>query len=203
MGGSAKYKNAHNKYKRKGFGHGNSGGGGGKSHFPVEANVRIKNKTTEGALSEFRNQHINSDHEWAYIIDDQGYVHEYNEGNKGSVPIYNTRGGHIIHNHPETGESAFSYEDMEVFAAGKAKSMTASSSKFDYTIERGTHFKEQEFVQALSKANLVGSDYNDAVDKWLMKNARRYGYKYTRTAYKADGSVGIVRKSMTKHKERK
>ena len=73
-------------YEREGFLHGNGGGGGGgPEHFPVEANVRIKNKTTEGALQEFRDKHVAEDHEFAYVIDDQGYVHEYNEGDYGSV----------------------------------------------------------------------------------------------------------------------
>ena len=70
------------------FGHA-SGDGKDKSHnlLPAQANVRIKAKTPEGAMAEFREKHGNSDHEWAYEIDSNGYVHQYVEGNAHSVAI--------------------------------------------------------------------------------------------------------------------
>lgn len=192
-------------YEREGFLHGNNGGGGGggPDHFPVEANVRIKNKTTEGALQEFRDKHVTADHEYAYIIDDQGYVHEYNEGDKGSVSVYNTKGGRIIHNHPSDGDPAFSFEDLDLFASGEAKSMTASSSKYDYTIERGTHFKKQEFIKALSKAKLKGGSYSEAVHNWMLDNAGKYGFKYTRNTYNKNGKIVHTTKSSTKPRNKK
>lgn len=205
MGGSAEYREAHKQFQTTGFGHGTPGTGNGKGddHFPVEANVRIKEKTVDGALAEFRKQHANSDHEWAYVIDDQGYVHEYDEGDSSSVAVYNSRNGRVIHNHPTHGEPAFSYEDLELFAKQQQKSITASSPKYDYTVERGTHFKKDEFVKALSKAKLVGRDYNDAVHNWLLANAGKYGYKYTRNTYKKDGSLGKTQKSTTLRKGKK
>ena len=191
-------------YETEGFGHGSPGANGsGPDHFPVEANVRIKNKTTEGALSEFRKSHVDANHEYAYVIDAQGYVHEYNEGGAGAVNIYNPRGGHIIHNHPSFGEPAFSFEDLDMFADQKAQSVTASSKKYDYTVERGTHFKEKEFRQALSKAKIKGHNYSDGVHNWLMDNARKYGYKYTRNTYDKNGNLIKTQKSSTKPKGKK
>ena len=190
-------------YETEGFLHGNGGGGGGNApqHHPVEANVRIKNKTTEGALSEFRNAHVGEDHEYSYVIDGQGYVHEYNEGDKGSVAVHNAKGGHIIHNHPN--DSAFSYEDLELFASRGAQSITASGKKHDYTIERGTHFKKDEFIKALSKAKIKGSNYNEGVHNWMMDNAGKYGFKYTRNTYNKDGKLVRSTKSSTKPRGKK
>lgn len=192
-------------YEREGFLHGNNGGGGGNGtpHFPVEANVRIKNKTTDGALQEFRNKHVSEDHEYAYVIDGQGYVHEYNEGDYGSVAVHNTKGGHVIHNHPSGGDPAFSYEDLELFANGKAQSMTASSKKYDYTIERGTHFDEDGFRKALSKAKLKGGSYSEAVHNWMLDNAGKYGFKYKRNTYNNNGVKVHTTKSSTKPKGKK
>ena len=58
-----------------------------KSLFPAYANVRIKSKTLEGAMQEFHDRFENEDHEWAYEVDPQGYVHQYIEGNATSVSI--------------------------------------------------------------------------------------------------------------------
>ena len=193
-------------YETDGFKHGGGGGNGqGPSHFPVEANVRIKNKTTEGALQEFRDKHVAANHEYLYIIDDQGYVHEYDEGTAGSVTFnpYNAKNARVIHNHPSFGEPAFSYEDLDNFASGKQKSVTASSKKYDYTVERGTHFKEKEFRQALSKAKIKGHNYSDGVHNWLMDNAKKFGYKYTRNTYNENGKLVRTTKSTTKPKGKK
>ncbi len=194
-------------YETEGFKHGMGGGNGsgGPKHFPVEANVRIKNKTTEGALQEFRDKHVAADHEYLYIIDDQGYVHEYDEGSAGAVAFnaYNAKNARVIHNHPSLGEPAFSYEDLDNFASGKQKSVTASSKKYDYTVERGTHFKEKEFRQALKTAKIKGSNYSDGVHKWLMANAGKYGYKYTRNTYNKNGELVKTQKSSTMPKSMK
>ena len=73
-----------------------------KSHdlHPAYANVRIKSKTLEGAMTEFQRTHSDSDHEWAYVVDGSGFVHRYVEGNAYSVSVYS--GSHdstILHNH--------------------------------------------------------------------------------------------------------
>ena len=37
-----------------------------------------------------------------------------------------------------------------------------------------------KFVKAVKSAKLKGTSYDDAVDKWLKGNAKKYGYKYTK-----------------------
>jgi len=165
-----------------GFGFGAPGGadGGGKNLWPAYANVRIKTKSVEGAMEEFRNRYKNADHEWAYVIDQQGYVHEYAEGGKHSVGVSkNEKGLTILHNHPSGG--AFSGTDLVTAAEGKYKGVVASGSKYDYVFTKNSSFKGQAFASAVKNAKLSGSDYSEGVHKWLTKNQRKYGYKYHRS----------------------
>ena len=71
------------------FSHAKGDGRGDKSRglLPAYANTRIKTKNIETAMRDFRKNHVDSDHEWAYEVDGQGYVHQYVEGNKSSVRI--------------------------------------------------------------------------------------------------------------------
>ena len=169
------------------FNHASGGGGGdiGKKLLPAYANTKIKSKTFLGALKEFRSKHANSDHEWAYEVDSNGYVHQYVEGGKSSVAIganAKLRKGErtmIIHNHPSGG--AFSDSDLiSVSMQTRAKGIVASGKKHDYIFEKGTHFKASAFIKAVKTAKMKGKDYDDAADKWLKANAKKYGYKYTR-----------------------
>lgn len=165
----------------------NGGGGGGDGALlPAKANTQIKSKTLDGALAEFKKNHLDSDHEWAYEVDGNGYVHQYVEGSTSSVRIGASakvgRGQKtmIIHNHPSGG--AFSDSDLlSVSAQGNAKGIIASGKKYDYKFEKSTHFNAQGFSKAVKNAKMTGKDYDDAVDKWLRKNAKTYGYKYSRT----------------------
>lgn len=166
-----------------------AGGGGGTPDsplLPAYANTRIKAKTPEGALKEFNEKHGASDHEWAYEVDDNGYVHQYIEGKAHSVSIGNNakvgRGQRttILHNHPSGG--AFSDADLISTAMQtRSKGIVASGRKYDYSFEKGTHFKSNKFIKAVKSATMKGTDYDDAVHKWLTKNASKYGYKYKRT----------------------
>ena len=86
----------------------------------------------------------------------------------------------IIHNHPSGG--AFSGADLTSTASLKrTKGIIASGKNYDYKFEKGTHFKASAFTKAVNTAKFKGSDYDDAVDKWLKKNQKKYGYKYSRT----------------------
>ena len=169
------------------FGHADQRGQGnnGKQLLPAQANVKIKSKTLEGAMNEFRAKHGNSDHEWAYEVDDNGYVHQYVEGAKHSVAIGSRakvgkgQKTMILHNHPSGGH--FSDADLISTAMdGRSKGIVATSTKAQYTFEKGTHFKATQFVKAVKNANMKGKSYDDAVDKWLKGNAKKYGYKYTK-----------------------
>lgn len=165
------------------FGHAPHGNGIGNDNniLPAYANVRIKAKTVEGAMQEFRKQHVNSDHEWAYEIDEFGYVHQYKEGAATSVGIHGSiKNGIILHNHPSNGEPAFSDSDLISASMGREKGIVATSKNWDYIFQKGGHFKATEFIKAVKSAKMSGTDYNDAVDKWLKANAKKYGYQYSR-----------------------
>ena len=100
------------------FSHADDGNGNrsDKSLPPALANTQIKSKSLDGALEEFKKKHLDSDHEWAYEVDSNGYVHQYVEGAAHSVAIgANAKVGRgqktmIIHNHPSGG--AFSDADL-------------------------------------------------------------------------------------------
>lgn len=146
--------------------------------FPAYANVRIKSKTLEGAMEEFHNRFANADKEWAYEIDPQGYVHQYKEGNRSSVSISGrNKDNMILHNHPSGG--AFSDSDLISTSLGNEKGIVASGRNGDYIFQKnGGHFKASAFVKAVKRAKLVGKNYDDAVDKWLKANQKKYGYRY-------------------------
>lgn len=171
------------------------GGGGGDGEeeegsrlVPAMANVKIKSKSLEGALKEFKKNHLLADREFAYEVDERGYVHQYKRGDSSSVAISGRaklRKGErvmIIHNHPNG--SAFSPADMLTTAANKKeKGIIASGKKYDYKFEKGSHFNAAGFIKAVKQAErkgLPGKDVNDAVDKFLRKNAKKYGYTYSR-----------------------
>lgn len=183
-------------------GRGASGGGEGEFKFshadgrgqgnnstpllPAYANTKIKEKSLEGALAEFKRNHMLADHEFAYEVDSNGYVHQYVEGARSSVGIganAKVRKGEqtmIIHNHPSGG--AFSDSDLiSVSMQGRAKGIIASGKNHDYKFEKGGHFKASQFIKAVKNAKMKGKDYDDAVDKWLKANQKKYGYKYSRT----------------------
>lgn len=148
-----------------------------KQLFPAYANTRIKAKTLEGAMQEFHEKFKNANKEWAYEVDPQGYVHQYVEGNKTSVAIGGThKDNMILHNHPSGG--AFSDTDLISTSLGNQKGIVASGKNGDYIFQKGTHFKANEFVKAIKSAKMKGKSYDDAVDKWLKANAKKYGYKY-------------------------
>lgn len=170
------------------FGHagGDGAGGNDKQLLPAYANTKIKAKTLDGALAEFKRNHLLADHEFAYEVDSNGYVHQYVEGATSSVGIYaGAKVGKgqktmIIHNHPSGG--AFSDSDMIAMSMQtRAKGIIASGKNYDYKVEKGGHFKASAFVKAVKNARPKGKDYDDAVHKWLTANQKKYGYKYTRT----------------------
>lgn len=163
------------------FNHAQDNGSGLKAELPpAAANVRIKTKTPEAALEHFRKIHGNSDHEWGYEVDDQGFVHQYVEGGRSSVAIFSrSKNTMIYHNHPSGG--AFSDSDLiSVSMQKRAKGIVASGTKYNYIFQKGTHFKANNFIKAVKTAKMKGSSYDDAVHKWLTKNQKKYGYKYSR-----------------------
>ena len=178
-----------NSGKLKNFKFASTHGRKGKSQeiLPVYANIKIKNKTLEGAMEEFRKKHGKADHEWAYAVDNQGFVDRYVEGAKHSVSITATEPGQmILHNHP--GGGAFSKPDLLNVANEKnITGVVATGSKgYEYVFKKGTHFAKHKdaFIKAVENGKIKGKDYDDAVHRWLTDNQKKYSYTYYRKKYK-------------------
>lgn len=64
----------------------------------------------------------------------------------------------------------------------RSKGIIASpkGKSYVYKFEKGTHFKANDFAKAVKSAKMKGSSYDNAVDAWLRKNAKKYGYKYSK-----------------------
>lgn len=158
-------------------------GNGGKSrsvpnHFPAEANTRIKVKTEENAIKYFAKQYRDADHEYGMLIDPQGFVHSYKEGSRSSVDIMGQKGTMTVHNHP--GGGAFSKNDLLHVARTQSSGIVAIGSKGGdyYFRKKGGHFKAASFDRAVRRAKMKGTDYDDAVRKWLKANQKKYGYTF-------------------------
>jgi len=87
------------------------------------------------------------------------------------------KGNMILHNHPSGG--AFSDSGLISASLGNEKGIVASGKNGDYIFQKkGGHFKAAEFIKAVKTAKMKGKDYDDAVDKWLKANQKKYGYTY-------------------------
>ena len=149
-----------------------------KFRFPAEANVRIKEKTEQKAIDYFAKNYRNADHEYGYAIDRDGYVHAIREGGKHSVGISGSKGQMIIHNHP-SGNPAFSKPDLQAFALEEVNGiMTVAKGGQMIIRKNGGHFKKGAFLQAMSRADLAGTSYEQAVSKWLKTNQKKLGYSF-------------------------
>lgn len=142
--------------------------------FPSRVNINTCNP--DKTLEVFRNLHVNDKKEHAFTVDEQGFVTTYVHGMAHSVMVAGKKGEMVYHNHP--GGGAFSDADLISTALTAAKGIVASGKQGDYILEKGNHFKSNAFVKAVNNADLRGKDYDDAVDKWLKANAKKYDYKY-------------------------
>ena len=172
-----------------------SGGGGADestddflARMNVKANVK---RTYEDALKAFINTHGSASEEHGIVVDEQGFVTKYRHGNSSSISGLTGNGTEIaIHNHPSHGWPTFSKEDVINTAMGTRRGIVAVSTKAGrsdlsakyagtYTFVKGGHFNASGFIKAVNKAQISGKDYNDAVDRWLKNNQKKYGYTYT------------------------
>ncbi len=164
--------------------------------LPARMNVRLGGKRTYGDMVRaFTEAHGSDEKEHGIVVDAEGFATIYRHGNKGSISgLVGKKTEIAIHNHPRDGWPTFSKADVVNTALssrrgivavsttkGRDKSIYAETAKYagTYTFIKGGHFKATEFVKAVNKAYLTGKDYNDAVDKWLKKNQKKYGYTYT------------------------
>ena len=148
-----------------------------KPKFPAYFNDGRKFQSESKALEKFRDKHANSEIEYAIAVDKQGYVHRYIQGMKTSVAIAERDGKLIIHNHPSGGN--FSKADLLTTTQNRGqRGIVASGKHGDYIFKKRSNFKSAQFAKAINTAQMKGKDYNDATDKWLKKNQKRFGYEY-------------------------
>lgn len=168
------------------FGHASGGGGGhNKSDLPARVNVRVKVKTPENAIKTFMNlAALRPDREHSVTIDRMGFANSYTHGGSSSVSLGRIRKGDLaVHNHPSGG----SFSDTDLITASQQTGLRGIVATYDKgmfggqgyrLITKGTHFKAEAFVKAVKTASMRGKDYDDAVDRWLSRNQKKYGYKF-------------------------
>ena len=138
----------------------------------------------ENTLKNFQDAHIKSKIEHAVMVDDNGYVSIYKHGNSGSVSWYASElTGMVIHNHPSDGWGNFSKADMVTTATTKATGIVATGGKGTFILKKTAKADNEGFVKAINKARSTDSNYDRAVDRWLKKNAKKYGYVYSTIDY--------------------
>lgn len=161
------------------------GDGGGdffdnNKDLPARINTQIKTKTEEEAIRIFKQLHDKSDIEHAITIDAQGFASGYNHGVEGAVrPHRPLRGQTVVHNHPNN--TTFSPQDMIFISGSRGKSIVATYQGGYRQISKGTHFNANAFAKAVKNATrrgLRGKDINDAVDKFLTRNQKSFGYVF-------------------------
>lgn len=168
------------------------------THFNAEANTKIKTKTYEDALKQFSDFTKDKKHEFSYEVDSQGFVHGFKEGGVGGVISTRTqKNSVIIHNHPlpkDSTTSHFSDADLLNMAHfNTQKGIVATHYRGDHTVAysvmKGGHFDSAGFTKMIrnaSKNGIKGKSYDNAVDKMLKANQKKYGYTYTKTKIKHD-----------------
>lgn len=172
-------------------------GGGGRDEtaadLPARMNVKISGavRSYDDMLREFINAHGSAGEEHGIVVDEYGFVTKYRHGNAGSISGLTGNGSEIaIHNHPAGGWPTFSKEDVINTALGTRRGIVAVSSTAGrsedtakyagtYTFMKGTKFDASGFIKGVNNAKLSGKDYNDAVNKWLKANQKKYGYTYS------------------------
>lgn len=165
---------------------------------PARMNVKIGiQRTYEDMLKAFTETHAAAGEEHGVVVDQYGFATKYRHGNTGSISGLTGNGTEIaIHNHPSHGWPTFSKEDVVNTALGTRRGIVAVSStqgrgddsaKYagTYSFVKGQHFNAPGFVKAVSNARISGKDYNDAVNRWLTRNQKKYGYTYSYTKAKA------------------
>lgn len=162
-----------------------------KSYYELPSalwNNQGRFSSTEKTIDDFTKQHAKSPIEYSLTIDNQGFVHAYNAGNKGSVAVTKTDrakgGATIIHNHPNG--SSFSDADLRVFAKNKnINTMIATNPNgktHRITKEKGFNPKGfDKFARYATNVAWFGgstAQYNKSLARILNASAKEYGFKY-------------------------
>ena len=172
------------------------GGGDGKesdTDFPARMNVKLSgaSRSYDDMVREFTQLHGSAGKEHGIVVDEAGFVSKYLHGERSSIAGLTGKSNEIaIHNHPSHGWPIFSREDVVNTALGTRRGIVAVSTvagrdeetaKYagTYTFVKTAKFNASGFVKGASSAKLSGKDYNDAVNKWLKANQKKYGYTYS------------------------
>lgn len=148
-----------------------------KSDLPVRMNIATTTKTPEGAIAAFRKAYGNSNVEHGISIGQEGYTNRLVHGMSHSVAIGPARAGDlIVHNHP--GGGSFSDSDLISTARDRSRGIVATHPKGYRIFTKMSHFDAEKFTRALKRARPRGKNYDDAVDKWLKRNQRKYHYRF-------------------------
>ncbi len=173
-----------------------AGGGNEKdktvADHPARMNVKVGvQRTYEDMVKAFTDTHADADVEHGVVIDAYGFATKYRHGNPTSISGLDGNGTEIaVHNHPAGGWPTFSKEDVVNTALGTRRGIVAVSgtkgrspetAKYagTYSFVKSNNFNASGLVKAINTARLSGADYNDAVNKWLKANQKKYGYKYS------------------------
>lgn len=161
---------------------GDSSGDGEKANtiplHPAYLNNQGRSVSVEGVIQTFIKKHGDAKREYTTAVDSQGFAHTYGKGEKDTVGVLGINQKYtVIHNHPSGG--AFSGADLRTFASLKDMvSAVATNKTKAYRITKLHNFKAKEFEKAVNNAKSSGSDYSKSVDKWLKRNAKKFGYLY-------------------------
>lgn len=140
-------------------------------------NIATTTKTPEGAIAAFRKAYGNSNVEHGISIGQEGYTNRLVHGMSHSVAIGPARAGDlIVHNHP--GGGSFSDSDLISTARDRSRGIVATHPKGYRIFTKMSHFDAEKFTRALKRARPRGKNYDDAVDKWLKRNQRKYRYRF-------------------------
>lgn len=171
--------------------------------FPARMNRNVNTGSLDRMSAGFEIAHGGAPKEFAVTVDDYGYATSYFEGASGSVnvPDKHLRGTHMIHNHPRGGWGNFSGQDLDAFANSGVRGMSAISRNIkapqnasaahkkavgnrragDYRISKTNHFDKKGFTQAIRQIKVRDDNYDKDLHKWLSRNQKKYGYKYSYT----------------------
>lgn len=168
------------------FGHASGGSkrGYNRSDFPARINVATKTKNVESAIKTFMNkaaEHPGREH--GITLDRMGFASQYVHGGATSVMIGSrNKGDLVVHNHPSGG----SFSDSDLISTAQDRRSRGIVATYDQgmfgrgyrIVEKGTHFKAEKFAKAVKTAKMRGKSYDDAADRWLARNQKKYGYRF-------------------------
>ena len=153
------------------------GDGVGRTDFPARINVRNSVKTFENAIKTFRDIVAGeSSIEHGITVEGMGFATQYRHGGAHSVSIVGRRNEVVVHNHP--GNGSFSDSDLYSMAQTPALGIVATYNKGYRIITKMSSFSPSRFVKAVRNARPQGKNYDDAVDKWLVRNQKKLGYRF-------------------------